>query len=150
MQGQDVVIPNRLIMEKEYTHYTINRHRRIDLSVGISYGDDLEKAEKITLGAIKQVKELKSNKPVDLFYNEFGNSSINFMVRYWVNFNKETDYLGALSQGIKNIKKAYDENNITITFPIRTIDFGMKVGKTLADMIKESRLNKLNPDKENA
>ena len=40
MQGQDVVLPNHLIIENTFTHYTINGIRRIDLPVGISYGDD--------------------------------------------------------------------------------------------------------------
>lgn len=137
LQGQDVVIPNRLFFENSFTHFTVNGERRIDLNVGISYGDDLEKAEKVTIDAIKQIEFLKPARPIDLFYVEFGNSSINFIIRYWVNFAKETDYLRALSEGIKSIKKAYDANNITITFPIRTLDFGIKGGTTLAEMIKQ-------------
>ncbi len=139
LQGQDVVIPNRLIVENIYTHYTANLQRRIDLEVGISYGDDLEKAEKVTVEAIKKLDFILKNRPVDLYYTEFGDSSINFTVRYWVNFRKETDYLRALSEGIKSIKKAYDQHGITITFPIRTLDFGIKGGKTLSDMLNESR-----------
>jgi small conductance mechanosensitive channel len=147
MQGQDVVIPNRLIVENVYTHYTMNGIRRIDLGIGISYGDDLEKAERITLQAIQKLDFLKEDKPVDLYYEEFGSSSINFILRYWVDFSKETDYLKALSEGIKSIKTAYDENDITITFPIRTLDFGMKGGKTFSDMINEVDPKVLNKDK---
>ncbi len=137
LQGQDVIIPNRLIIENYYTHYTINGQRRIDLSVGISYGDNLEKAENITKKAIEKISFLKSGKSVELFYTEFGSSSINFIVQYWVDFNTETDYLKAQSQGIKNIKHAYDNNDITITFPIRTIDFGIKGGKSLSEVLSE-------------
>ena len=137
-QGQEVVIPNRLIFEDIYKHYTINYERRIDLSVGVSYGEDLQRVEDITLSAIKSIDYLKENKPVDLYYQEFGNSSINFIVRYWVDFRKQTDYLRALSDGIKRIKKTYDENDITIPFPIRTLDFGIKGGKTLSEMFPEN------------
>lgn len=139
MQGQDVIIPNHLVIGEIYKHYTINGSRRIDLEVGISYGDDLEKAETITLEAIKPIHYLKTNKPIDLFYTEFGDSSINFILRYWVDFRKETDYLKAVSDGIKRIKKAYNENDITITFPIRTLDFGIKGGTTLKEMISDSK-----------
>lgn len=135
LQGQDVVIPNRLIIENQYTHFTINGMRRIDLSVGISYGDDLEKVEQVTLDAIRSIEHLHADKPVDFYYKEFGNSSIDFDVRYWIKFQKETDFLEALSQGIKNIKLAYDRNDITITFPIRTIDFDIKGGKSLSEML---------------
>lgn len=142
LQGQDVIIPNRLLMENSFTHYSINKERRIDLNIGISYGDDLEKAEKVTIDTVKSIEYLKPGRPVDLYYMEFGDSSINFIVRYWVEFNKQTDYLRALSDGIKRIKKAYDKHNITITFPIRTLDFGIKGGKTLADMLDTSGFSK--------
>jgi small-conductance mechanosensitive channel len=140
-QGQDVIMPNRLIMEDKYTHFTINKERRIDLDVGISYGDDLDKVELVTLKAINNISYINKQKPVDLYFKEFGDSAIIFTVRYWVKYlpNDYLIYLRALSQGIKNIKKAYDDNNITITFPIRTIDFGIKGGKSLGDMLNESK-----------
>jgi small conductance mechanosensitive channel len=53
---------------------------------------------------------------------------------YWIDFDKETNYLKAVHDGIKKIKLAYDENGITIPFPIRTLDFGIKGGKTLSEM----------------
>lgn len=139
-QGQEVVIPNRLIFEDVYKHFTIYKERRIDLNVGISYGENLQKVEDVTLAAIRSIDYLKKDKPVDFYYQEFGDSSINFIIRYWVNFTKQTDYLKALHDGIKNIKKAYDENDITIPFPIRTLDFGIKGGKTLDQV--QMNLNK--------
>ncbi|MFW5758441.1 MAG: mechanosensitive ion channel family protein [Bacteroidota bacterium] len=137
-QGQEVVIPNRFIFEDIYIHYTVYGERRIDLNVGISYGEDLQFVEDVTLAAVKSIGYLKKDKPVDLYYQEFGDSSINFIIRYWVKFKKQTDYLQALHDGIKKIKAAYDDNNITIPFPIRTLDFGIKGGKTL-DEVKLNR-----------
>ncbi len=119
------------------------------MNVGISYGDDLEKVEEITLEAINRINYLDKDKPVDLYFLEFGNSSINFVVRYWVNYYKQTDYLKALSDGIKNIKKSYDNNNITIPFPIRTLDFGIKGGEKLSEMMTlESDLHTQNKNEQ--
>ncbi|UII30597.1 mechanosensitive ion channel [Fulvivirga ulvae] len=137
-QGQDVVIPNRLIFQNLYKHYTINGSRRIDLECGISYGDDLDKVEEISLAAIKKIPYLQAGKSVEFFYKEFGDSSINFVVRYWVNFKRQPDYLQAQSDGIKNLKKAYDQNGITIPFPIRTLDFGIKGGEKLSEVLKKN------------
>lgn len=139
-QGQNIILPNRLIMEDKYIHYTINKERRIDLDIGISYGDDLDKVEQVTLEAINKIPFIDKQKPVDLYFKEFGDSAIIFSVRYWVKYmpSNYLIYLRALSQGIKNIKKAYNENDITITFPIRTINFGIKGGKSLSDMLNES------------
>lgn len=135
LQGQDVVIPNKFIMDNAFTHYTINGIRRIDLQVGVSYGDDLDKVEKITKEAIEAIDYRLQTKPVDFYYQEFGSSSINYLIRYWINFTNQPDYLRAVSDGIKLIKKAYDANDIMITFPIRTLDFGIKGGETLKDML---------------
>lgn len=138
-QGQDIVIPNRLIFQNPYKHYTINGERRIDLSVGISYGDDLPKVQEISTKAIEKIDYLKPGKKVEFFYTEFGDSSINFVVRYWVNFRRQPDYLIAVSDGIKNLKQAYNENDITIPFPIRTLDFGIKGGQKLDAMLRDKR-----------
>jgi len=135
LQGQDIIIPNKFIMDNAFTHYTVNGIRRIDLQVGVSYGDDLDRVEKITKEAIEKIDYLLQTKPVDFYYQEFGSSSINYVIRYWISFQKQPDYLRAVSDGIKLIKKAYDANDIMITFPIRTLDFGIKGGQTLKDML---------------
>ncbi|ELR70452.1 Potassium efflux system KefA protein [Fulvivirga imtechensis AK7] len=138
-KGQDVVIPNRLIFQNVYTHYTINGSRRIDLVCGISYGDDLDKVEQVSVRAIEQIPYLLPGKKVEFFYQEFGDSSINFVVRYWVHFKKQPDFLQAQSDGIKNLKKAFDNNGITIPFPIRTLDFGIKGGEKLSDVLNKQK-----------
>ncbi|UII25028.1 mechanosensitive ion channel [Fulvivirga maritima] len=136
-QGQDVVIPNRLIFQNLYRHYTINGQRRVDLSCGISYGDDLDKVERISIEAIKKITFLQVGRDVEFFYKEFGDSSINFVIRYWVDFRRQPDYLKAQSEGIKNLKKAFDQNDITIPFPIRTLDFGIKGGEKLSEVMNK-------------
>jgi small conductance mechanosensitive channel len=133
-QEQEVVIPNRLIFEDVYVHYTIYGERRIDLAVGVSYGENLQFVEDVTINAIKSIDYLQKDKSVDFYYQEFGDSSINFVIMYWIDFKKQTNYLKAVHDGIKKIKSAYDENGITIPFPIRTLDFVIKGGKTLSEM----------------
>jgi small conductance mechanosensitive channel len=71
---------------------------------------------------------------VEFYYEEFGDSSINFIAQFWIAYGKEADFLRARSEAVLRIKKAYDTNGITIPFPIRTLDFGIKGGKTLAEM----------------
>ncbi len=101
---------------------------------GISYGEKLPNVEKVVSEAIQQINYLKKDRPIEFFYTSFGDSSINFVVRYWINFNRIPEYMKAQSDGIKHIKAAFDEVGITIPFPIRTLDFGIKGGKTLAEI----------------
>ena len=130
--GQIVRIPNRKIFEEPLTNYTELKMRRVDLPVGVSYGDDLQKVEDLVLEVVSGL-ERDTSRDVELFYNEFGDSSINFTVRFWIPFTKQPQYLAAQSAAIKAIKSAFDDNDITIPFPIRTLDFGIKGGETFSE-----------------
>ncbi len=135
-QGQLVIIPNKDVFQNPIENYTLWGKRRFDLEVGVSYGEDLEKVKRITLEAVKNIEELSPDDEITFFYTSFGDSSINFILRLWVRDPDQPVYLSAGSKAIMLIKKAYDENGITIPFPIRTLDFGIKGGQSLADMQK--------------
>lgn len=132
-QGQLVFVPNGELINNSFVNYTWDKKRRIDLGCGVSYGDDLDKAEKLAIEAVKALEAVKKDKPIQVVYKEFGDSSINFVIRFWVHFEKNYDHLKPQSDAIKAIKKKFDENNISIPFPIRTLDFGIKGGEKLFD-----------------
>ncbi len=129
-----MLIPNKNLFQEVVENYTNTHDRRVDLTVGVSYGDDLEKVKKLTIEAIENLKSIDSRREVTLFYNEFGDSSINFTVRYWAKSAGQAEFLLAQSDGIMTIKKTFDEHDITIPFPIRTLDFGIKGGEKLSEM----------------
>lgn len=133
-QGQTVIIPNKEVFQNPIENYTILQKRRFDLSVGVSYGDDLEKVRQITLDAVSNIEELSKEDNVNVFFVEFGDSSVNLSVRMWINTPEQSVYNKVGSEAIMKIKKAYDANNIMIPFPIRTLDFGIKGGTTLNEM----------------
>ncbi|MFP4369460.1 MAG: mechanosensitive ion channel family protein [Candidatus Kapaibacterium sp.] len=137
-QGQRILIPNRMVYSEPLTNYSATGESRIDLALGVSYGDDLDKVEKITKETVEKLDNIIHEKGVALFYDSFGDSSINFTVRFWVSYTHDkNDFVAARHQAIKMIKKAYDENDIAIPFPIRTLDFGIKGGEKLDSMISK-------------
>lgn len=133
-QGQTVIIPNKEVFQNAIENYSYINKRRLDLSVGVSYGDDLEKVKQITIDAVKNIADLSKEDEITLFFNEFGDSSINLSVRMWMNSAEQSIFNEVRSQAIINIKKAYDANDIMIPFPIRTLDFGIKGGTTMSEM----------------
>ena len=133
--GQRVVIPNKDIVQNPLTNYSYSGERRIDVSCGVSYGDDLEKAKDIAVTAIQEGVDHNTNRDVELYFKEFGDSSINFIIRFWIKATSQAKYLTAQSAAIIAIKNAFDKNNIAIPFPIRTIDFGIKGGESLTDAL---------------
>ena len=58
------------------------------------------------------------------------------MVRIWVEYEKQRDFLEARSQAIQRIKAAFDANGVTMPYPVRTLDFGVKGGTALSEMLK--------------
>lgn len=133
--GQSVFIPNKLIYQEAVINYSILKKRRVDLEVGISYGENLDTVKSVVTTALKKLNTVPIISDIEFFYSEFGDSSINFEVRFWIPFKKQTDFLHAKSEAIIGIKKAFDQNDIMIPFPIRTLDFGIKGGKTLEQML---------------
>ncbi|HLR33071.1 MAG TPA: mechanosensitive ion channel family protein [Fodinibius sp.] len=136
-QGQIVFIPNKLVFEKPLINYTKNFERRVDLTCGVSYGDDLEKAKKLAIEAVESIDSYNDKRDIELFYKEFGGSSVNFDIRFWVHFKKNPDFLSAQSDAIIAIKRKFEENDISIPFPIQTLDFGIKGGEALDSMLPD-------------
>jgi small-conductance mechanosensitive channel len=143
-QGQMVIVPNKDIFQNSLENFTRTGRRRIDLTVGVSYGEDLDKVKQVTLQAVKNVTVRDPEEPPRLFYQEFADSSINFTLQLWLNATEQPIFLQGRSEAIVLIKKAYDENGITIPFPIRTLDFGIKGGENLADTLKNTGEKNMN------
>ncbi|MEO9004820.1 MAG: mechanosensitive ion channel domain-containing protein, partial [Ginsengibacter sp.] len=141
-QGQMVIIPNKEILQSPIENYTLLGKRRVDLTGRVSFGEDLEKVKKIALDAVENIEGL-SDDPTTLFYTEFGDSSVHFVLRLWVDTAGQGSFLKVRSDAIVQIKKAFNENNVLIPFPIRTLDFGAKGGTPLQEMqIKVNHIDK--------
>jgi small conductance mechanosensitive channel len=133
-QGQEVYIPNKDFLQHAFYNFSVLGKRRIDLTVGVSYADDLEKVEEVVLNTIKKLDGVIDKDMIVFDYAEFDSSSINFNIRFWIEFPGEPSYLAMRSKAVKAIKSAFDEQDITIPFPIRTLDFGIKGGQKLSEV----------------
>lgn len=136
-QGQEVIIPNKMLFQNPLINDSENTYKRIDLNVGISYGEDLERVRDIAIEAVKNIPHINKEKDIDLAYLEFGDSSINFRIMIWVEFITQVEFLKSRSEAIIAIKKAFDKEDIMIPFPIRTLDFGIKGGEKLNEMLPQ-------------
>lgn len=134
-EGQLVTIPNNEVLQKPIVNFTASGYRRVDIPVGVSYGDDLAKAKRVAVEAVERIDYRDDTRPVELFYEAFGDSAINFTLRFWIDFRTQPDYLLARSDAIMRIKEAFDANGITIPFPIRTLDFAKVGGETLGEVV---------------
>jgi small conductance mechanosensitive channel len=119
-----VIIPNSTFVDNPFTNYSWSNRSRIDVSCGVGYEDDLEKVENLVTKIISDNFEQQEGEGVEFFFTEFGDSSINFVTRFWIESTKPKPKLAAQHKAIKLIKKHFDAEGINIPFPIRTLDFG--------------------------
>lgn len=121
--GNSVIIPNKRMVQETFTNYTITGQRRVEIVCGVAYNDDLNRVEQLAKQTIKEQFDRESTEDIDFYFTDFGDSSINFVLRYPLWFDPEKDFMQARSKTIVAIKKAFDQEDINIPFPIRTLDF---------------------------
>ncbi|WP_405608002.1 mechanosensitive ion channel family protein [Polaribacter sp. Asnod1-A03] len=123
-----VVIPNKTILESPFKNYSLTTKMRVALECGVEYGADLEMVEKLTRQTIQDNFDQKQfGKSVEFYFTEFGDSSINFLCRFWIESENALERLKGKSKAIIEIKKAFDKEDINIPFPIRTLEFTNKL-----------------------
>ncbi|PNQ73053.1 mechanosensitive ion channel protein MscS [Hanstruepera neustonica] len=119
-----VVIPNKKILENPLKNYSLTTKMRVFIECGVGYESDLEKVESLTKEVIaKTFDQVEKPEDVEFYYTEFGNSSINYLCRFWIDAESMLEKLRAKTKAIIEIKKAYDKEGINIPFPIRTLKF---------------------------
>ncbi|PQJ72786.1 mechanosensitive ion channel family protein [Polaribacter butkevichii] len=118
-----VVIPNKTILENPFKNYSLTTKMRIALECGVEYGADLERVETLTKEVINNTfNQEKLGKNVEFYFTEFGDSSINFLCRFWIESEDALERLRGKSNAIIKIKQAFDKENISIPFPMRTLE----------------------------
>ena len=134
-----VIIPNKTILDNPLKNYSLTTKMRVFIECGVGYESDLEKVEQLTKEVIANTfDQVETAENVEFYYTEFGNSSINYLCRFWIDAENMLEKLRAKTKAIIEIKKAYDkEEGINIPFPIRTLQFDSKLDVNTSD-IKET------------
>ena len=118
LDNQRLIVPNNLIWQSVITNVTAQRTRRIDLMFGISYGDDIEKAERVLQEIVESHEAVLDDPEPVIRVHELGDSSVNFVVRPWV---KTDVYWETYWDLMKAVKLRFDEEGISIPFPQRDV-----------------------------
>lgn len=123
-----VVIPNSQVIDAPFKNFSRTARSRVMVDCGVAYNSDLEFVKELTTKTVQKHFPQNMEEEVEFMYKEFGDSSINFVVRFWTAATTNRELLFARSKAIIEIKKVYDQNGINIPFPIRTLEFTNKLG----------------------
>jgi small conductance mechanosensitive channel len=124
LDGLSLLIPNKDVFQNTIVNYTRTACRRLEIAVGTAYSDDMEEVERVVTEAVSDLPGRDASRDVQVLFDAFGSSSIDFRVLVWLSSSDQMAYRQARSDGMKRIKRALDEAGLTIPFPIRTVDFG--------------------------
>jgi len=109
-----VIIPNGALSNSSMININQESTRRVDLVFGIGYSDDIDKAKSILESLAGQDTRVLKNPESVFVVSELADSSVNFTVRLWVN---TADYWGVYFCMHEAVKKAFEEQGISIPFP---------------------------------
>lgn len=118
------VLPNGQVANNKVLNFTKENNRRIDLSVGIAYDQDIDKAKKVIAEALHSVPSILKDPEPFIGVLGFGDSSVNIAFRP---YSKSVDYMEAYFAANEAVKKALDSHQIEMPFPQR--DVHIKSGK---------------------
>lgn len=112
--NQCVIVPNASILSGTIVNVTANDTRRIDLVIGIGYGDMIPKAKKILEDIVAADERILKTPAPTVAVSELGDSSVNFVVRPWC---KTSEYWAIRFDLLEKIKMTFDEQGVSIPFP---------------------------------
>ena len=112
--NKQIIIPNSQIMDSIITNYSANDTRRVDMVVGVSYDDDLDKVRATIEKLVAAEDRILDEPACTIAVSALADSSVNFVVRPWV---KTSDYWGVMFDLTEAIKKRFDKEGISFPFP---------------------------------
>jgi len=113
-----VIVPNASIISSNITNFSAKDTRRIDLTFGAGYGDDLRLVKQELMNVISEDSRVLKDPEPFVAVSELADSSVNFLFRIWVN---SADYWAVNFDMIEKVKLRFDEKGISIPFPQRDV-----------------------------
>jgi small conductance mechanosensitive channel len=112
--NKQIIVPNSQIMDSIITNYSANDTRRVDMVIGVSYDDDLDKVRKTLEELLAADDRILAEPAPTIAVSALADSSVNFVVRPWVN---AADYWGVMFEMTEGIKKRFDKEGISFPYP---------------------------------
>ena len=120
--GELILVPNSYLYKNPTKVVTDRTKRRVDLVVGVAYGEEVDAARDVIRNAVEGLGTVDPGERVDVFAREFNASSIDFIVRWWTG-STPIDEHRSRDEVVAAIKSALDAAEIEIPFPHRTLTF---------------------------
>lgn len=122
VNGELVVVPNGFLFKNPVNVLTSRKLRRVTIICGVAYGEDVDESRKVIASAVGRCQTASKDNPIQVFAQEFAESSINFEVTWWTG-STPLDVRKSKDEVVSAVKRALDDAGIEIPFPYRTLTF---------------------------
>lgn len=112
--NQKIIVPNGSITSGNIKNVNAHDTRRVDLVIGIGYDDDIKKTKEVLTKIVQNDDRVLQDKGITVAVSQLGDSSVDFVVRAWVN---TPDYWNVKFDLTEKIKLTFDEEGISIPYP---------------------------------
>ncbi|KFN47129.1 mechanosensitive ion channel family protein [Arenimonas metalli] len=117
-QNHDITLPNSEVTTSPIVNFTSRGERRVDVTVGVGYGDDIRQAREVLLGIARANEKVLDAPETDVLVTGLGESSIGLVLRAWV---KTPDFVIARSELTEAIHRDFAKAGVSIPFPQRDL-----------------------------
>jgi small conductance mechanosensitive channel len=118
LEGQYICAPNAILWNAPITNFTRNDRRRMDIVVGISYSDSIDKGLEVLSGVVRDEPRFLSDPVPQVMVKALSDSSVDLQIRAWTSFN---DYWSTFWDQNKRVKEQIEAAGLTIPFPQRDV-----------------------------
>ena len=123
--NRQVVMPNASLSNASLTNYSAYPNRRVDITIGISYTDDIQKAREVIQTTLATDERILRDPEPMIVVGDLGESSVDLKVRIWAHGD---DLWFCYWHMLEQIKVAFDQNGITIPYPQRDVHHFQSAG----------------------
>ncbi len=116
--NKTIIMPNGALANGSIVNFTTEENRRVDMTFGIGYGDDIGRAKEVLKRLINADQRIMKDPEPVVVVSALGESSVDFTVRVW---SKASDYWGIYFDMQEKVKMAFDQEGISIPFPQRDV-----------------------------
>ena len=120
--GRKVVIPNSQLYTSTMTVNTAYSQRRLEFDVGIGYENNIIDAQQVILSVLKAAPTVSKLAEPSVIATALADSSVVLRVRWFIDDGTQTNRVASINEVIILVKKALEEANISIPFPVTTLD----------------------------
>jgi len=113
-----ITVPNSLVFGDNITNFSARPTRRVDLVIGIAYGDSIAEARRLIHDVLEAHERVLDDPAPQILLLDLAESSVNIAVRPWV---KTSDYWAVRGELLEQIKAALESNGLSIPFPQRDV-----------------------------